>query len=39
MKTAEQTPLSAMRVAELAAEVGFPPGGHQPARRVRGDDR
>ncbi|HJZ92380.1 MAG TPA: aldehyde dehydrogenase family protein [Gemmataceae bacterium] len=26
MKTAEQTPLSAMRVAELAVEVGFPPG-------------
>ena len=26
MKTAEQTPLSAMRVAELAIEVGFPPG-------------
>ncbi len=26
MKTAEQTPLSAMRLAELAIEVGFPPG-------------
>ena len=26
MKTAEQTPLSAMRMAELAVEVGFPPG-------------
>ena len=26
MKTAEQTPLTAMRVAELAVEVGFPPG-------------
>jgi len=26
MKTAEQTPLSAMRVAELAVEVGIPPG-------------
>jgi aldehyde dehydrogenase (NAD+) len=26
MKTAEQTPLSAMRVAELAVESGFPPG-------------
>jgi aldehyde dehydrogenase (NAD+) len=26
MKAAEQTPLSAIRVAELAVEVGFPPG-------------
>jgi aldehyde dehydrogenase (NAD+) len=26
MKTAEQTPLSAMRIAQLAIEVGFPPG-------------
>jgi aldehyde dehydrogenase (NAD+) len=26
MKPAEQTPLSALRVAELAVEVGFPPG-------------
>jgi aldehyde dehydrogenase (NAD+) len=26
MKPAEQTPLSALRVAELAIEVGFPPG-------------
>jgi aldehyde dehydrogenase (NAD+) len=26
MKAAEQTPLSAIRVAELAIEVGFPPG-------------
>jgi aldehyde dehydrogenase (NAD+) len=26
MKTAEQTPLSAMRLAKLAVEVGFPPG-------------
>jgi len=26
MKTAEQTPLSAMRLAELAIDVGFPPG-------------
>ncbi|MSR54904.1 MAG: aldehyde dehydrogenase family protein [Gemmataceae bacterium] len=26
MKTAEQTPLSAMRLAQLAVDVGFPPG-------------
>ena len=26
MKTAEQTPLTALRVAELAQEAGFPPG-------------
>ncbi|WP_020468342.1 aldehyde dehydrogenase family protein [Zavarzinella formosa] len=26
LKPAEQTPLTALRVAELAAEVGFPPG-------------
>ncbi len=26
MKPAELTPLSALRIAELMAEVGFPPG-------------
>ena len=26
LKSAEQTPLTALRVAELVAEAGFPPG-------------
>ncbi len=39
MKPAEQTPLTALRLAELALEAGFPAGRHQHRQRLGRDDR
>ncbi len=39
LKPAEQTPLSALRLGELALEVGFPPGVAERAHRRRRDRR
>ncbi len=39
MKPAEQTPLTALRIAELALEAGFPRRRRQHPQRLRRDDR
>ena len=39
MKPAEQTPLTALRMGELALEAGFPDGRHQHRPRLRRDRR
>ena len=39
MKPAEQTPLTALRIGELAVEAGFPAGRDQHRQRLRRDDR